>query len=90
LDEATVAAARQAAGPQGCACRAPFDKRYLAGLLRELEAKRPAAIGIDLLTDEWTSAAERREFLGALKHISTPIVMAGGDPPDGFSAPNVA
>ena len=62
--------------------RSPLDRRFLAGLLRTLEAAGVRAIGLDILLDQPTEAAKDAELRAVLKSLGVPVVVAWADSGD--------
>ncbi len=62
--------------------RSPLDRRFLAGLLRALEAAGVRAIGFDILLDQPTEAAKDAELRGVLKALRVPVVVAWAESGD--------
>lgn len=75
LDEETLAA---------LPCRSPVDRGLLARLLRELAARKPLAIGLDILLDRPTAPAADAALREAMSAVSVPVVVAA--PPGGIAA----
>lgn len=65
--------------------RSPLDRRFLAGVLRSLEAKGVRAIGIDILFDQATEPAKDAELQRTLRQLSVPLVVARVDAGVGLS-----
>jgi class 3 adenylate cyclase/CHASE2 domain-containing sensor protein len=61
--------------------RSPVDRGFVAKLLTALEAKKPRAIGIDLLFDQPTEPAKDEALVEALRNASVPMVVAYSDDP---------
>ncbi len=65
--------------------RSPLDRRFLAGVLRSLEAKGARAIGIDILFDQATEPAKDAELRRTLRELTVPLVVARVDAGIGLS-----
>ena len=65
--------------------RSPLDRRFLAGVLRSLEAKGARAIGIDILFDQATEPAKDAELQRTLRELTVPLVVARVDAGIGLS-----
>ncbi len=65
--------------------RSPVDRAFLAGLIEDLAAHRPAAIGVDLLLDQPTEPDKDAALRATLaRHATLPVVLAMGDETDGL------
>ena len=62
--------------------RSPLDRRFLADLLRTLEAAGVRAIGLDILLDQPTEEAKDAELGAVLKALGVPVVVAWADSDD--------
>jgi class 3 adenylate cyclase len=58
------------------AYRSPIDRAHLAEVIRSLDAKGPAAIGVDLLFDQPTEPRKDAMLREALRSADAPIVLA--------------
>ncbi|WP_313809215.1 adenylate/guanylate cyclase domain-containing protein [Sphingobium sp.] len=67
VDEATIAETRR---------RSPVDRAMLARAITALDAIGPRAVGIDILFDQPTNAAEDRALLKSLRDARHPIRVA--------------
>jgi class 3 adenylate cyclase len=56
--------------------RAPADRRFLAGLLADLDAAGVRAVGVDVLFDQPTEAAKDQELRQALASMKAPVVVS--------------
>lgn len=59
--------------------RSPIQRSFLAGLLKSLDAAQPKAIGLDILFDQPTTAADDLKLRQVLTSMTTPVVLAIGD-----------
>ena len=59
--------------------RSPIDRGYLSGLLTTLAAKKPRAIGLDVLFDQPTEEAKDAALRATLRDIEVPLVVAYAD-----------
>ncbi len=59
--------------------RSPLDRRFLAGVLRQLMARDVAAIGLDILFDQPTEPDKDAELRAVLRGAKVPIVAAWAD-----------
>ena len=62
--------------------RSPIDRKFLADLLRALEAKGVRAIGLDVLFDQPTEAAKDDDLKAAMAGLKTPLVVSYVAPED--------
>lgn len=67
------------------AYRSPFDRRFLARLLRTLDDKGARLIGLDLLLDQPTEPAKDRELFEAMRAIKAPLIVAAAGGGEGLS-----
>ena len=74
LDEATLASFPY---------RSPVDRAFLAGLIRQVEAKGARAIGVDVLLDQPTEAEKDAELKEVIRTAKVPLAVSF------TSAPNV-
>jgi adenylate cyclase len=58
------------------AYRSPVDRKFLADLLRKLEAAKPRVIGLDVLCDQTTEAGKDDEFKAVVAGLSVPLVVS--------------
>ena len=65
--------------------RSPIDRRMLADLVRELGKRNVQAIGIDVIFDQPTTAADDSALLAALDRFAGPVVVAIGDESNGLT-----
>jgi adenylate cyclase len=56
--------------------REPVDRKFLADLLRKLEAWKPRVIALDVLFDQATDPAKDDELRAVLSDLSVPIVVS--------------
>lgn len=61
--------------------RSPIDRGFIAKLVTSLEAKKPRAVGIDLLFDQPTEPAKDNALVKVLHNATVPIVAAYSDDP---------
>lgn len=66
--------------------RSPISRAFLADVLRALAAKKPRAVGIDVLFDQPTIPAQDQDLLDVLATYPAPVVVAVGGPEDGLTA----
>lgn len=66
------------------AYRSPLDRRFLAHLLRTLEEKGAAFIGLDILLDQPSEPEKDAELGEMLRGLSIPLVVAWADATDGL------
>ena len=59
--------------------RSPIDREYLSGLLTTLAAKKPRAIGLDVLFDQPTEEAKDAALRETLRKLDVPLVVAYAD-----------
>jgi len=62
--------------------RSPVDRAFLATLLRTLETRHPAAIGMDVLLDQATETDKDTLLKETIEHLSVPIGVSYTDNPD--------
>lgn len=65
--------------------RSPIDRGLLVDIVRELERRDAALIGIDLLFDQPTETRKDAAFFAALQDSSVPIVVAWAEARDGLT-----
>lgn len=65
--------------------RSPIDRRFLAGILDELAAKKPRAVGLDIILDQATLDEADQALLGALDAFPAPVVVAVGNAETGLT-----
>jgi class 3 adenylate cyclase len=56
--------------------RSPVDRGFLAGLLRALDAKKPRAIGMDVLFDQPTEAAKDAALKAEMAQLKSPLFIS--------------
>jgi len=56
--------------------REPVDRKFLAELLRKLEAAKPKAIALDVLLDQPTESAKDDDLRQAIATLSVPIAVS--------------
>jgi adenylate cyclase len=56
--------------------REPVDRKFLADLLRKLEAWKPRVIALDVLFDQPTDPVKDEELRTAIANLSVPIVVS--------------
>jgi adenylate cyclase len=61
--------------------RSPIDRGFLADLIRQIEARAPRAIGVDILFDQPTEPAKDKALRQALAAASMPLVISYVDDP---------
>lgn len=59
--------------------RSPIDREYLSGLLTTLAAKKPRAIGLDILLDQPTEESKDAALRETLRGLDVPLVVAYAD-----------
>ena len=72
MDDRAIDAMR-AASP--CHCLSPIDKRWLAGVIADLDAKGVRAIAVDYLMDSWSSPEEQAAFQQMALKLHAPLVV---------------
>ncbi len=65
--------------------RSPIQRSFVAGWLKSLDAAQPKAIGLDILFDQPTTAADDLRLRQVLTSMTTPVVLAIGDPAAGLT-----
>ena len=70
--------------------RSPFDRAFLARLLRFLDDAGARAIGLDILFDQPTEAAKDETLCTVLAGMRAPVFAAWADEDDGLTRPQVA
>lgn len=65
--------------------RSPISREFLAGVLRALAAKKPRAVGIDVLFDQATIPEQDQALLDVLETYPVPVVLAVGGAGDGLT-----
>jgi class 3 adenylate cyclase len=61
--------------------RSPVDREFLAKLLTGLDAKKPRAIGLDVLFDQPTEPAKDTALKDTMAHLKTPLLVSYSDNP---------
>ena len=61
--------------------RAPVDRQFMAGLLSDLGAKKPRAIGVDFLFDQPTEPAKDEALKRAIAELKSPLRIAYTESP---------
>ncbi|MCB2101966.1 MAG: adenylate/guanylate cyclase domain-containing protein [Rhodobacterales bacterium] len=61
--------------------RSPLDRGFLADVLSALLAKKPRAIGIDILFDQPTEPEKDARLKAVLADAPVPVIMAWANPP---------
>jgi adenylate cyclase len=59
--------------------RSPVDRAFLAKLLTSLEAKKPRAIGLDVLFDQATEPAKDALLTETMAQLKTPLLVSYSD-----------
>jgi class 3 adenylate cyclase len=59
--------------------RSPVDRGFLAHLLASLDAKKPRAIGLDVLFDQPTEPAKDAELKDTMARLKTPLLVSYSD-----------
>ena len=65
--------------------RSPISRAFLARVLRSLAAKKPSAVGIDILFDQPTIAEDDDALLAAIDSFPAPVVAVVGDASTGLT-----
>lgn len=56
--------------------RSPVDRAFLSELLRQLDKRMPAVIGVDMLFDQPTEAAKDRALYQTIRTLNTPLFIS--------------
>ncbi len=56
--------------------RSPVDRAFLSELLRQLDKRMPAVIGVDMLFDQPTEAAKDRSLHHTIRSLNTPLFIS--------------
>ncbi|HEY5209226.1 MAG TPA: adenylate/guanylate cyclase domain-containing protein [Stellaceae bacterium] len=59
--------------------RSPVDREFLAKLLTNLDAKKPRAIGLDILFDQPTEPSKDALLKETMAHLKTPLFVSYSD-----------
>lgn len=70
--------------------RSPVDRGFLAMLLKTLEARKPRAIGLDVLFDQETEPEKDQLLKETIANLSVPLVVSYVDQPEIVNATQLA
>ncbi|XWN31378.1 MAG: adenylate/guanylate cyclase domain-containing protein [Devosia sp.] len=70
--------------------RSPIDRAFLAELIATIDAKDPAALGVDLLFTRPTEAAKDEGLRNAIAAVNAPVVIASARQDEGLTAAQAA
>jgi adenylate cyclase len=70
--------------------RSPVDREFIAGLLRQLDERQPAVIGLDVLFDQETEPEKDRALKATLRELKTPVVASYTENPQIVDAAQLA
>jgi class 3 adenylate cyclase/CHASE2 domain-containing sensor protein len=65
--------------------RSPIDRELISGLLSEIEARNPRAIGLNIIFERQTELQKDRALFNRLRSVSVPLVVSSASVLTGFS-----